>query len=514
MKEKKNKKVNSTNNTSEKKALVKTKQEEVKEEKKNFFKKVFDVLSKKWLVNGLTTLLLVAIIIAIYFGVTTLLDKVTLPEVDCTSNKIYSLSDETKTKVGALSTSVKITLINYGSNDTMLSTIDKYKALNSNITVERIDDLASREDLMQKYSLKSTDTLIIIESGENSKTLASTDLYTYDYSTYEQIDTTEEAITNAIVNVTTQTKPKVYFLGSHEMYDSTTYYSNIMKTIEDDANDVSTVDLLTTGKVPDDCDCLVITTLKEDITDPEKDYITTYINNGGKLLLLCGANLTGVSLPNFQQILDLYGLSIKSGIVFEQETANMLSQYPDIIVESVNSNSTTKNSNMNLKACFVDAGAIDETTDSDKLTSLGVEYETLITTSSKAFIRTNLNITTSSKTSADTDSGTYNLGVLATKKISDDKSSKLILYSDEAFDQIQLGSYVINAYNNQDIVANSIAYLNQRTDTITIRKNYDNVTYSVSQQEHNVIMGIIFGTPIVIIIIGIVVWQVRRKRNK
>ena len=45
------------------------------------------------------------------------------------------------------------------------------------------------------------------------------DLYTYDYTTYEQIDITEEAITNAIIEVTIEDKPNIYFLEGHNYYD-------------------------------------------------------------------------------------------------------------------------------------------------------------------------------------------------------------------------------------------------------------------------------------------------------
>lgn len=90
--------------------------------------------------------------------------NVNLPEIDCTSDKIYSLSEETKTKISGIDKDIKITLINYSSNENMNDIIKKYKALNNNISVETIDNLSSRSDLMTEYSLKSTDTLIIVSS--------------------------------------------------------------------------------------------------------------------------------------------------------------------------------------------------------------------------------------------------------------------------------------------------------------------------------------------------------------
>lgn len=485
---------------------------------KKCFNKFVEFLSKKWLVNGATTILLVAIIIAIYLGVTMLLDKVTLPEIDLTSEKIYSLSDETKSKVGALDKDVTITLINYKDNSTVTDLIEKYKGLNKKIEIVEIDDLASRTDLMNKYSLSATDSLIVIASGEKETTLTSSDLVTYDYSTYEEVDRTEEAVTNAIVEVTSEEKPKIYFMSNHTMYP-TSYFTTIMQTLKDDANEIDSVDLLTTGRVPEDCDCLVITTLKSDITESEKDYIINYINNGGKLLLLCGVNTLNVDLTNFNQVLAVYGVTIEDGVIFEGNTNNMLSDYPEIIIEDVESNSTTKNMNMNLKVAFIDAAPITVTSDEEKIEELGVEYETLLTTTSSSFVRTNLNINSTSKTSADGDVMSYKIGVLATKKIDDEKTSKLIIYSNELFVtdmQIQMGGYpynVVNLYNNQDIVANAVAYLNEREDTITIRKNYDVVTFTYTDAQNNIVKAIIFGVPVLIIIIGILVWIARRKKQ-
>lgn len=485
---------------------------------KKFFHKCIDVLNKKWLRNGINTLLLVAIIILICVGITVLLKNVNLPEIDCTSDKIYSLSEETKTKISGIDKDIKITLINYSSNENMNDIIKKYKALNNNISVETIDNLSSRSDLMTEYSLKSTDTLIIVSSGEKESTIDEYSLYTYDYTTGKQIDTTEEAITNAIIEVTSDVKPKVYIMMNNHMAYPTSYYSTFMQELKDDANDVETFDLFVTGKVPDDCSCLVITTLKEDITEAEKDSIIEYINKGGKILLLSGSNTRNVVFTNFQQILDLYGITIEDGVVFEGTDTNMLYQYPDMIIENTQSISNT-NMNMTLKGCFVDAAPIKVIEDSDKQDELGVSYETLATTSSTAFVRTNLNITSANRTSQDSEAGTQTIGVLATKEIDDKTTSKLIVYSNEFFTTdmpIQIGNYqytFISICNNNDIAANAVAYLNEKENTITIRKNYDTVTYTPTKAEQKVVMCIIFITPFVIIAIGLVVKAVRKRKK-
>lgn len=471
----------------------------------------------RFLVSGIVTALLVIILIDIYILTNIGLNKITLPEIDLTQNKVYSLSDETKTKLQNLENEVKITLINYEDNDNVIKFAEKYVMMNKKITIDKINDLASRKDLMEKYSLDTTDKLIVISSKENEKTLSEYDLYTYDYSTYETIDTTEEAFTNAILDVTIADKPKIYFMSNHVQYAVKNYFNNIINMMKEEANEVDTIDILSAGNVPEDCDTLVITTLAEDITTFEKDKILEYINRGGEILLLNGPNIEEKNLNNFQEILNQYGITIENGIIFEGSSSNMLYGYPDFIIEKIQSSSLTQKLNMNLSVCLADAASIKF--NEEKKEELNVEYEKIAYTSNQAFRRTNLTLTTATRTNLDSEEAEFVVGGIVNKKIDENNNSKLIIFGNELFVSdmpLKLNGYEYNIaelYNNADVVLNSIAYLNEREDTITIRKSYDSVTYTATQLQHNIIMAIIFITPLLIIVLGIIVWQVRRRKK-
>lgn len=480
------------------------------------FQKIETTVKKKWLINGTKTIILVAIVIAIYIGINILLEKVVLPEIDCSENKIYSLSQESKDKLGNIENDINITLINYSNYISVIKFAERYKELNSHIKIEKVDDLSARADLMQKYSLNPTDNLIIIKSGENEKTLRDSDLYTYDYTTYDQIDITEEAITNAIMDVITVEKPKIYFMSNHTMYN-TQYFTTIMEAMRKEANEVETIDILAKGGIPEDCDTLVISTLKEDLTEQEKDKIIAYIKNGGELLLLTGPNINNVNLTNFQKVLDEYGITIEKGVVFEGSSANMVSGYPDFVIEETGSTSLTQNLNMTMSLCLVDAAKI--TFNEEKLEELKVEHEVLATTTEKAFVRTNLTQTSPTRTAEDGEQEACTVAAVATKTIEEGKTSKLIIYANELFAmdmQVQINGYTmstIDLYNNKDLILNSVAYLNERENTMTIRKNYDTVKYTVTEQQNIIIMTIIFVLPVIIIVAGIIVWQARRRKK-
>lgn len=481
-------------------------------------KKIIEIIKKKWLKDTFLTILLIAIIFAIYFGINYGVEKLNVEDIDLTTDKIYSISEQTKTKLANLDKDVTIELINLSDYVYLLDFTNKYTQLNSHITIERIDDLTSRADIMNEYSLESTDSLLIIKSGDKERLLSTYDLYTYDYTTYEQIDITEEAITNAIIEVTIEDKPNIYFLEGHNYYDMS-YFQLLKDDITSESNNVSNLNLLTAGSVPEDCDCLVITTLKEDITEMERDSLINYSNNGGKILLLADANILGIDTPNFNQILDLYGFSISKGILLEQDQNQMIYDSPEFIISQIDTSIFNQNSKMNMNICVIDSGRI-EFRDEDTLNNLGVTYSTLAKTSDSAFLRTNLNISSMSKTNQDTDASESIIGALVTRTLEDEKTAEMIVYSNAVFatnQQISMNNtyamYANRLCNNDDVAINSVSYLTQRTDTITIRKDADSVSYTVTEAQHNIIMAIIFLVPAAIIVIGIIVWQVRRRKK-
>ena len=201
--------------------------------------------------------------------------------------------------------------------------------------------------------ITGTDLLVVVKNGETEKVLTVNDLYTYDYSTYETIDTIEEAVTNAIMEVTIEEKPNIYVLTGKTYYVPEQILSAILYRLESEANELDQLDILSKGNVPEDCDCLVITTLKQDLTEFERDKILEYINKGGKILILSSQNILEVDTPNFDQVLAQYGISLGYGAIFEQDTSKMLSGSPELIITEASA-SYMSDIDMALKMCLVD----------------------------------------------------------------------------------------------------------------------------------------------------------------
>ena len=480
-------------------------------------KKIIKIIKKKWLKQTFLTIMLIAIIFAVYFLINYVVEQLNIGDIDLTTDKIYSITETTKTKLSNLNKEVNIKLINFSEDTRLVDYCKKYNQLNSNIKMEAIEDISSRVDLMQKYNLQSTDSLIIVESGDRTTTLAEYDLKTYDYTTYEEIDITEEAITNAIIEVTIEEKPKIYFLTGHNQY-SDQYFMLLKEELEAEANEVADINILTAGRVPEDCKCLIITTLKEDLTEMEKDKIMEYTNNGGKILLLADVNISGIDTPNFNAILDSYGFRISKGILMEQDVNQMVYNSPEFVIAPIDS-IINENVNMNMNICVIDSARI-EFKSEEELSNIGVTYTPIAQTSNTSYLRTNLSISSISKTNQDEDAPNSIVGALVTRKLDGENTAEMIVYSNAVFatnQSINMGNgygvYANKLFNNDDVTINSVSYLTQRKDAITIRKNSDTVSYTVTEAQHTIIMAIIFAVPAIIIITGIIVWQIRRRKK-
>jgi len=482
----------------------------------NGIKKLFRLITNKWLLKGTTTIVLVALVIAGYIGLNWLAEKIEIEDWDLTTKKLYSLSDATKERLNDLDKDVVIQIINLSDYEYLLEYADKYQKISDRVTVEKIDDIESRVDLQTKYNISSSDSLIVIKNADREKILTTNDLFTYDYTTSQQINITEEALTNAIVEVTIDEKPKIYVLEGKAYNDPEQSLGIIANALIDEANEIELLDILTKGNIPEDCDCLIITTLKQDLSDLERDKILEYINNGGKLLILSSQNILDVDTPNFDQVLGQYGITIGYGTIVEQDNARMLYDTPNMIVEEASA-SFMSDIDMNLKIFLANAGKI-EFANETKLGELGVTYETIASTSESSFVRTDFNQNTVSRTDKDSEEGSFIVGALVTKEISEDKSSQLIIYSDETFastSQLIIGYQYVNAvslYNNEDVVLNSVSHLTEREDTITIRKTDETAYYTVTDQEDVIIKTIIFVVPFLVIGAGIVVMVVRKRK--
>lgn len=489
-------------------------------EKENKF---ITIIKKKWLIEGTSTLALIAIIIAAFICLNIYMQNLDLTPIDLSQEQLYTLSDESKDKAKNINKDVNIYFVEYSDDEANVSLAKQYHNVNEKIKTEVVT-AESRPDLVQKYGIQSGSQGIIIECGEKSKVLTDNDLYTYDMQTYETISIAEEKLTSSIISVTSEKIPKIYFLEGYSSYSLSQQMNYLGVYLQNEINEVKQLNILTTGKVPDDCDTLVICTPTKDFDEIATTAIIDYINSGRNILWLNSAVTKAEDLPNVNKVLAMYGVKpFEVGTILEADADKMLSQTPYIILPDINYSTATKSIYNTEGALFINATKI-SVVDDEELTNLNVSKTDLLTTSTKSFFRKDFSIQTVSKTESDED-GSFIVGAELEKTISEANEeegktavkSKMIIYGDNNF----ITDYPIGNSNtpvlvlakNKDLILNSMAYLVDREEDITARKSTGTVTYTATEEQDNIIKVVIFGVPAIIIFAGIVVWIVRRRRK-
>lgn len=500
------------------------KEKREKKEKQEKDNKFIQTIKKRWLIDGTKTFLLIIIIVAIFIALNTALHNFDWAPIDLSQDKLYTLTDASKDKVKNVQQNVNIYFVGYSEEDSNLDLAKQYKNVNDKIVAEVVDS-TSRPDLAEKYGIQSGNEGIIVECGERYKVLTSSDLVTYDMTTYETISIAEEKLTSAIMSVTSDTIPKIYFLEGYSEFTLSSQMQYLSIYLANEVNEIATLDILSKGKVPDDCDTLVITTPNKDFDDIATNAIIDYINSGKNILWLNAAKTTDQSMPNVEKILSLYGVKpFEKGIIRETDDSKMISGSPDMIKPEIEYSTITKDIYNTTGLLFLNATKINMVDDTS-LEDLKVTKNELLYSSEGSYYRNNFSIQSDEPTT-DEERGSFLVGVELDKTISDAneetgekaKISKLVIYGENYFaSDLQISSSyqagVIQLAYNKDLVLNSISYLVDRPEDITARKNTGTVTYTATEQQDTIIRVVIFVVPILIVLAGIIVWIVRKRKK-
>ena len=484
-------------------------------------RKLIETIKKKWIRDTILTLALVLILIAVFILLNLLFINLDITPIDFTAEKLYTLSDESKEQVGKVEQNVTLYFFGYDEEDTAVTLAKQYQETNDKITIQLINT-SERPDLAAQYGVSTNSQLVAVQSSQRYKIIDSSEMYTFDSSSYQTIDITEQKLTNAILDVTVAQKPQIYFLTGHGEYgiDSSEPMEQLKVYIENDVNDVNSLDLLTSD-MPETCDVLVIANPTSDFTDLETEKIQNYINNGGNIMWLqdpYAFTQPQGELTNVNKILSQFGISFSNGVVCEQSSSNMLVNSPDLIIPKMTYNDIVKDLYTDGMIALLDAGRITNVSD-EELTNLGVTASPFLQSTDESFYRENINSDVTTKLDSD-EEGPFILGEILTKTIDDDTESTLVAYSNALFATnytIQLSNSIgtpITIRQNKDIVLNTIAYLSDREDAIRIRKDIGIVTFETATEEENqIVLWTIFGIPVLIIIAGMIVSIVRRVRK-
>ena len=432
-------------------------------------------------------------------------------EIDISSQKLYSIGDETKKMLKDLEKDVTIYQIaQSGSEDENIANLlKKYEDESKHIKVEQKDPVVNPKFVSQYTSDDLSANSLIVVCGDRNKVIDYNNMYetSMDYQTYSSQTTGfdgEGQITSAIGYVTSENLPVLYTVEGHGEKDMD---SSVKEDIEKANMDIKSLNLLTEGSVPDDADCLFIDSPSTDFSSDEKDAIIEYLENGGKAMIF--SDYTTEDMPNFDAILENYGVQRVDGVVFEGDNQHYAMQMPYYLVPTINStDASSETASAGYYVLVPYAQGIKQLEDVRDT----VKIESILTTSDQAYSKTDLNSNTIEKEDGDVE-GPFDLGVSITESLDDDKETQIVYYSTSNLMDSQTNQMVSGG--NEKLIMESLKWMTdtEESASVSIPSKSLEVSYLTITDYDAAFWKIctIALIPGIFLVIGFVVWIKRRK---
>jgi ABC-type uncharacterized transport system involved in gliding motility auxiliary subunit len=429
---------------------------------------------------------------------------------DLTKNQRYSLSDQTKKVVGGLKDEVRITYLQRTA--AMASGEDRlkeYQGLSSKIKVDFVDPLKNPVKA-QQFDAKGPWPILVVERGTNREKVTSDG---------------EQDLTNAIIKVTRDVKKTVCFAegeGERDIDDSEDQgFSGLKTALGKSQYETKKVGLLREKQVPETCTVFVVAGPQKDLLPEAIDALRAFVKKGGKLLVMVEPE-TKESFPNLTGLLKEWNLQTAKDIVVDVSGMGQLFGTGPLtpLVMQYPYHEITKN--FRVATAFHTARSVQAGTG----TVADVTAQNLVETSAQSWAETDLTLKEPVEMNEGKDrAGPISLGAVATihapepspapSPSSDESESKpskpegrVVAFGDSDF----ASNALLGFQGNKDFVLNSVAWLAEDADLISIRPKEpeDQKMFLTLDQQRSVAWLSLVLLPGLFVVLGIASWWRRR----
>ena len=444
----------------------------------------------------LLSLIVLAILVAVNVLFSVLPSKYT--QFDISAAQLYSLTSDTKVVATNLDKDVTIYWITQaGKESTVLDKLlDRYQDLSDHITVVKKDP-----DTYPTFAQQYTDETVVnnslvVECGDKNRYISYDDIYKVDTTSYYTTGSVSQSfdgegqITSAIDYVVSDELPKIYLLSGHgEGALSDTFSDELTRSNYETVSDFS---LLNVDEIPEDCDTLLINAPTSDISKEELTMLRSYVQGGGKLMVLSGPQKS-TALTNLDSLLVDYDVTITEGIVVDTDRDHYAFTAPYVLMPDIESSDITDP--------LTEASSHVIVPIAQGLTvGSGSGATALLTTSDDAVSKAaGYAMTTYDKEDGDTD-GPFTLAV----SIEDSAAGgKIVWVSTVDLLDDRYNSYSSGA--NLDFVMNSLSWMIGENDAVSIRaKSLNNSYLTISSSSATVLKVVMMGViPACFLLLGI-----------
>jgi ABC-2 type transport system permease protein len=471
-------------------------------------------INKKTLKNGsfsmLYTVILIAVVVVINLIVGEIPEKYT--QIDVSTQKLYTISDETKDFLNDLDKDITIYyIVQNGNEDSVIEKmLTRYEESSKHVTIEKKDPVLYPNFTSQYTSESVSDNSLIVVNGDKSKLVGYDTLYETDYDYYSGSSTTsgfdgEGQIDSAISYVTSENLPIIYTLAGHNELEIN---SDLTSSLEKANYQIESLNLLTEEAVPDDAGCLMIASPQTDISEDEAARIITYLEGGGKAMIF--TDYTTTEMPNLKSVLENYGITTKDGVVFEADTKHYISQMPYYLVPNIDTTDFTSDLISEGRYILMPASQAVESLDSYRDT---LTIKSVLSTSEDAYIKSDVqNMTTYEKEDTD-ESGQFQLGVSISETVDDENETQIAYYGSSSLLDSATDKQVSGG--NTDLVLDTLEWMCENdTPVIDVASKSLQMDYlTISDYDAGYWSTITCGViPVLFLIIGGIIWLRRRKQ--
>lgn len=468
----------------------------------------WSISAKAWKEGAynITTILAVcAAAIAVNFAAGRIPDR--YASFDMTDDRLYSLTEQTKELLSSLRDDVTIYVLqNEEEADTTLAgTLERYEGLSDHIRTEYVDP-SEHPDFYTKYTTDAglTTNSLIVESGKRYKVVDYGGIYEieYDYDSYASRTTGydgEGQITSALSYVTEDDMPKMYMLEGHDELELSTRF---MDGIRKENIELESLNLLKSGGISEDADCLIVNAPVSDLSAQDADQILAYAKKGGSLFITTA--MTDREQPNLESVLAYYGISPVKGMVMEADKDHF-AQSPYYLLPNIGYDAVTQG---------LDGGRLvfapySRGFAAGKDGKAGVTE--LLTTSESSYSKTDVTNYQSCQKTEDDIAGPFMVGLKAVREGEDGKSSTLLLYGSETLftdeaDQMVSGSNLL-------LFNQSLSSLTEHEANVSVPVKSYSLSYIMVPRSALLFLAVmlVLALPSGMLTAGFVIWLRRRK---
>ena len=416
---------------------------------------------------------------------------------DATSNKRYSLSDQTKKIAHDLKQDITIQYFDKPSGyQAGKDLLDRYALLSPKIHVQYVD-------VYKNPQLARADN--ITREGEAVVTngLKKEEAKTFD----------EEGLTGAIIRTLKGGERTVCVVagsGEHRLEDTTTDgLSEFQTAVQKDNYKVKSINLLEKAEVPSDCTTLVISGPSGDYVQPAVDAIKKYVEGGGRALIMLDPPLKvgRREIGDNDALLNLlssWGVTADKDLILDE---NILGQLyglgPEVPVISSYESHPIVSELANSQTAFPVSRSLD-TKNGDKTT-----VTKLFSTSKNSFATTTLNAPEIRIDPNKDKHGPFALAAAGTYSTGKENSQgRFVVVGNSRW----AANNFLRFNGNKNLLLNMLNWLSSDEDLISIRpKEPEDRRISLTRAQFLMLRTVSqFMLPLIVIVGGVMVWWKRR----